>query len=81
MCIQRIKEISIKIGDKTAEEKRELLEKCAQTSLNSKIIAKNKQFFGKMVVDAVESISEELNKEDIGIKRVTGGSVTDSFLV
>lgn len=34
-----------------------------------------------MVVDAVMSISDELNKEDIGIKKITGGSVTDSFLV
>ena len=34
-----------------------------------------------MVVDAVERISETLNKEDIGIKKITGGSVTDSFLV
>ena len=34
-----------------------------------------------MVVDAVQSISDDLNKEDIGIKKITGGSVTDSFLV
>lgn len=62
LCLDRIKEISVKIGDKPDDEKRDLLEKCAQTSLNSKIIAKNKQFFGKMVVDAVNSISDELNK-------------------
>ena len=29
MCLERIKEVSVKIADKTAEEKRELLEKCA----------------------------------------------------
>ena len=81
MCLDRIKQVSVKIGDKSDEEKRELLEKCAQTSLNSKIIAKQKVFFGKMVVDAVMSISDELNKEDIGVKKITGGSVTDSFLV
>ena len=81
LCLDRIKEVSVKISDKTEEEKRELLEKCAQTSLNSKIISKNKQFFGKMVVDAVQSISDDLNKEDIGIKKITGGSVTESFLV
>ena len=34
-----------------------------------------------MVVDAVMSINEDLNKEDIGIKKITGGSVTDSFMV
>ena len=29
MCLERIKEVSVKIADKSAEEKRELLEKCA----------------------------------------------------
>ena len=82
MCLERIKEVSVKIADKTAAEKRELLEKCAQTSLNSKIIAKQKAFFGAMVVDAVQSINQDtLDKQDIGIKKITGGSVTDSFLV
>jgi len=81
MCLDRIKEVSVKIGDKTDEEKRTLLEKCAQTSLNSKIISKQKEFFSKMVVDAVMAIGKDLNKEDIGIKKITGGSVTDSFLV
>lgn len=81
LCLNRIKEISVKIGDKSPAEKRELLEKCAQTSLNSKIISKQKVFFSKMVVDAVESISDQLSKQDIGIKKVTGGSVTESFLV
>ena len=52
-CVERIKEISVKIGDKSPEEKRDLLEKCAQTSLNSKIISKYKKFFSEMVVDAV----------------------------
>lgn len=81
LCLERIKEISVKIGDKGEDEKRDLLMKCAQTSLNSKIIARYKEFFSKMVVDAVMHLSEDLNKEDIGIKKITGGSVTDSFLV
>lgn len=81
LCLDRIKEISVKITDKGADEKRELLEKCAQTSLNSKIISRQKEFFSKMVVDAVMSISDTLDKNDIGIKKITGGSVTDSFLV
>ena len=80
LCIDRIQEISVKIADKTEEEKRDLLHKCAMTSLNSKIIAKNKDFFGDMVVQAVMKLDQNLNKQDIGIKKVTGGSVTDSFL-
>jgi len=81
MCLSRIAEISVKIGDKGEDEKRDLLMKCAQTSLNSKIISRYKEFFSKMVVDAVMHLNEDLNKEDIGIKKITGGSVTDSFLV
>jgi T-complex protein 1 subunit eta len=34
-----------------------------------------------MVVQAVELLEEDLDKSFIGIKKVTGGSVTDSFLV
>ena len=81
LCVDRINEISVKIADKEETEKRDLLLKCAMTSLNSKIIAKNKEFFGNMVVDAVLKLDENLNKDDIGIKKITGGSVTDSFLV
>jgi T-complex protein 1 subunit eta len=81
LCLERIQEISVKIGDKSAAEKRDLLLKCAQTSMNSKIISKYKAFFAEMVVDAVEHLDAPYNKEDIGIKKVTGGSVTDSFLV
>lgn len=81
LCIDRIKEISVKIHDKSEAEKRDLLLKCAMTSLNSKIISRYKEFFGNMVVDAVMHLNEDLNKNDIGIKKITGGSVTDSFLV
>ena len=80
-CLERIKAVSVKIGDKSEEEKRDLLEKCAQTSLNSKIISKYKEFFGKLVVDAVLYLDDDLDKSDIGIKKITGGSVSDSFLV
>ena len=80
-CIERIREISVKIGDKSAAEKRELLIKCSETSLNSKIISKHKNFFSEMVVDAVLYLDEDLRKSDIGIKKVTGGSVTDSRMI
>ena len=81
LCIARVKEISVKINDKSEAEKRDLLLKCAMTSLNSKIISRQKELFGNMVVDAVMHLSDDLNKSDIGIKKITGGSVTDSFLV
>ena len=34
-------------------EQRGLLEKCAQTTLSSKLIARQREFFAKIVVDAV----------------------------
>ena len=80
-CYERIKAISVKIGDKSDEEKKDLLLKCAQTSLNSKIISKYKEFFSQLVVDSVLYLDEDLDKSDIGIKKITGGSVSESFLV
>lgn len=58
-----------------------MLERCAMTSLNSKIIARYREFFAKMVVDAVMHLDENLDKRDIGIKKVTGGSATDSIMI
>jgi T-complex protein 1 subunit eta len=80
-CIQRIREVSIKIADESIEGRREILKKCAETSLNSKIISNYKEFFGDMVVKAVEHLESDLDKSLIGVKKVTGGSVQDSFLV
>lgn len=80
-CIDRIREVSIKIADDSTEARRDILKKCAQTSLNSKIISKYKEFFSDMVVNAVEHLEEDLDKSFIGVKKVTGGSITDSFLV
>ena len=71
----------MKIDGKSPEEKTELLRKCAETSLNSKLISAYKSFFSEMVVRAVQHLEGDLDKSDIGIKKVTGGSVSDSFLV
>ncbi len=64
---------------------RQLLEKCAGTALNSKLIAHQKGLFAPMIVDAVLSLADkDRNYVDIkmvGIKKVVGGSVTESKLV
>ena len=80
-CVQRIREVSIKIADGSIEDRSDILKKCAMTTLNSKIISNYKEFFADMVVKAVEHLEDDLQKSLIGIKKITGGSVHDSFLV
>ena len=77
----KLRECAVTINDKSEDEKRNLLLRCAQTSLNSKLIANYKEFFSKMIVEAVEKLEGFKDKDLIGIKHVTGGSITDSFLV
>jgi len=61
---------------------RDVLVRCAQTALQSKLISNNREFFGKMAVDAVMQLDEkELDLNLIGIEKVPGGSVTASQLV
>ncbi|XP_043919980.1 T-complex protein 1 subunit eta isoform X2 [Protopterus annectens] len=62
-------------------EQRHLLEKCAATALSSKLIALQKDFFSKMVVDAVIMLDELLPLKMIGIKKVQGGALEESQLV
>ena len=59
-----------------------MLKKCAATSLNSKLLASYRDFFSEMAVSAVEKLDKNiLDRDLIGIKLVTGGSISDSFLV
>ena len=78
---KRLEECAITINDKSEEEKRNLLLKCAETSLNSKLIANYKEFFSNMIVEAVEKLEGFKDKDLIGIKHITGGSITDSLLI
>eukprot|EP00386_Alphamonas_edax_P011860 GDKI01037287.1.p1 GENE.GDKI01037287.1~~GDKI01037287.1.p1 ORF type:complete len:567 (-),score=252.43 GDKI01037287.1:312-2012(-) len=79
--LEKLKDIAVNLSDKPAAEKRLLLERCAQTTLNSKLVSGYKGFFAKMCVDAVSLLDADLDKEMIGIKKVCGGSVTDTLLV
>lgn len=78
---EKIKQLSVSIDNKSASEKRDLLLKCAQTSLNSKLIANYREFFSEIIVSAVERLEDYMDKSLIGIKHCTGGSITDSLLV
>ncbi len=79
IAIAKVEELSV---EQDGEKFRSLLEKCAGTALNSKLIARQKHLFAPMVVDAVTSLDPNMcDIKLIGIKKVTGGSVTDSQLI
>uniref|UniRef100_A0A3Q2ZYM3 T-complex protein 1 subunit eta n=1 Tax=Kryptolebias marmoratus TaxID=37003 RepID=A0A3Q2ZYM3_KRYMA len=81
LAVNKIKEIAVSVKKDDKQEQRQLLEKCAATALNSKLIAGQKDFFSKMVVDAVMSLEELMSLKMIGIKKVQGGALEDSQLI
>ncbi|KAL2548361.1 T-complex protein 1 subunit eta [Forsythia ovata] len=81
LAIEKIKELAVSIAGKSLEEKKSLLGKCAATTLSSKLIGGEKEFFASMVVDAVIAIGTDDRLNMIGIKKVPGGNMRDSFLV
>lgn len=80
-AVRAIESLAMKV--ETKENPRELLEKCAGTALSSKLIHLQKEFFAKVVVDAVLSLDKNLKLplNMIGIKKVSGGALEDSFLI
>jgi T-complex protein 1 subunit eta len=82
LALKRIDEISIGLSASSSnKELREVLEKCAATSMNSKLISLQKDFFKKIVVDAVLTTEGSLNDRMIGVKKISGGALQDSLLV
>eukprot|EP00750_Incisomonas_marina_P006008 INCI14275.3.p1 GENE.INCI14275.3~~INCI14275.3.p1 ORF type:complete len:632 (+),score=121.47 INCI14275.3:171-1898(+) len=81
-ALKAIRRLATKIADDPTQQ-RQLLERCAMTSLNSKLIRGHKEFFATIVVDAVLSLgtADEMNLRHVGIKKVAGGGVTESQLV
>lgn len=80
LAVKHVESIAIKI-DRKQDNLRNVLEKCAMTTLNSKLVSAYKEFFAKMVVDAVLSLDDMMSLNMIGIKKVSGGGLEDSILV
>jgi T-complex protein 1 subunit eta len=78
---QKLQEMAVDLTQKSDEEKRSMLIKCAETTLTSKLVADYKQFFADMIVNAVSMLGDDLSISAVGMKKVTGGSVTDSLLI
>ncbi|RVX23864.1 T-complex protein 1 subunit eta [Vitis vinifera] len=70
LAIEKIKELAVSIEGKSLEEKKSLLAKCAATTLSSKLIGGEKEFFASMVVDSVIAIGNDDRLNMIGIKKV-----------
>ncbi|XP_064631030.1 T-complex protein 1 subunit eta-like [Lineus longissimus] len=81
LAVNKIKELSVGVQTSDASEHRELLTKCASTALSSKLVAHQKEFFAKMVVDAVMTLDTLLPLNMIGIKKVPGGALEESKLI
>ncbi|GMH81425.1 hypothetical protein TrST_g12006 [Triparma strigata] len=79
MAVQRVKDLQVPFE---GEKGREMLLKCAGTALNSKLISRHQDLFAPMVVDAVSGLKDDLSDLNlIGVKKVPGGEVRQSFLV
>lgn len=81
IALKRLEEVAVSLRDKSRDELRTMLIRCAETTLQSKIVSAQKELFSRMCVDAVFSLGEDLEINNIGIKKVAGGSMQDSFLV
>lgn len=82
LLCDKIRELAVTVSCANEEEHRSLLRKCASTALSSKLVAEQKDFFSKLVVDAVFSLDRDtLPLNMIGVKKVAGGAVEDSMLV
>lgn len=79
LAVAKVREMAVTVQG--VNNQRDLLERCAMTTLSSKLIADQKEFFAKMVVDAVMQLDHMLPLNMIGIKKVQGGALEESLLV
>eukprot|EP00392_Amoebophrya_sp_AT5.2_P013041 g13152.t1 len=76
LSLQKLKDLSIDLSTKDPAEKTNMLRKCAETTLNSKLVADYKEFFSEMVVRAIGILGEDLDYSGIGIKKVLAPSTS-----
>jgi len=81
LALKKLKELAVTIKKDDPEEMKKLLQRCAETALSSKLVAGHKEFFGKMVCEAVMHLDELLPLDMIGVKKVQGGALEESQLI
>merc|ERR1719446_1523568 len=70
LALKKLDEMAVDLTTKTDAEKRAMLVKCAETTLNSKLVADYKTFFSEMSVDAVSMLGEDLSMSSVGMKKI-----------
>ena len=65
---------------KNIEALRRDLEKIARTTLSSKVLSQDKDYFATLVVDAVSRLKGSTNLESIQVIKKVGGRLVDSYL-
>jgi T-complex protein 1 subunit eta len=82
LAAAHIDRLAVPIPRDDAGAYRQLLERCARTSMYSKIISGQGALMSRLVVDAVLSLDpRDPDERLIGIKRVPGGAIEDAQLV
>jgi len=81
LALEKLNSLACRIEANDPIKQRNMLEMCAATALCSKLVAGQKDFFAKLVVDAIKSLDESLPLKMIGIKKVAGGGLEESMLV
>eukprot|EP00452_MALV-II_sp_L67-6_P000233 gene233-1_t len=70
LATAKLHDISIDLKSKESkEETDDMLRKCAETTLNSKLVADYKEFFADMVVKAINLLGDQLDHTAVGMKK------------
>ncbi|KAL4178908.1 hypothetical protein AMTRI_Chr13g84550 [Amborella trichopoda] len=79
LAMNKIKELAVSIEGRSFEEKKDLLQKCAATTLSSTLIGGEKEFFASMVVDAEMAIGQDDRLNLINSFLVKGLAFKETF--
>ena len=82
VALKKLDSMAVHLDVMDPAARNDMLLKSAATSLSSKLVSGHKEFFAKMVVDAVNQVDgSPLGVDMIGMKKVPGGALQESVLV
>jgi len=82
VALKKLDSMAVHLDVMDPAARNDMLLKSAATSLSSKLVSGHKEFFARMVVDAVNAVDgSPLGVDMIGMKKVPGGALQESVLV